>query len=73
MDRDVAEGYRSSIKDLVVARNGELPICPRDGKPCLTPELGCQTDYFGAMASDGVEETAWVCPRFKEGSSEFKK
>jgi len=66
MDKDVAESCRRSVEDLVVAQSGELPICPKDGKPCFTPEMGCHATYFGAMASDGVEETAWVCPRFKK-------
>jgi hypothetical protein len=63
MDKDVAESYRRSVENLIDVQNRELPICPRDGEPCLTPEMGCQTTYFGSMASDGVEETAFSCPR----------
>lgn len=42
-----------------------LPVCPFDGKPCLTPEKGCFQSVFGVMASDSKEEVLWVCPRFR--------
>ena len=67
MKSDVADIYRRCVEDLVASQNGELPICRSDGKPCLTPEMGCQSTYFGVMASDGKEETIGACPRFKQG------
>jgi len=63
MKRDVADGYRRDIEDLIVAQNRDLPICPSDGEPCLTPEK--QIVWFGVMASDGEEEIECFCPRFK--------
>jgi len=77
----VAKGLRSGMKSRavrpklkwenphLVAHNRELPICPFDGKPCLTPERGCQAVVFGFMVSDSKEELIGSCPRFKEGSS----
>ena len=53
---------------MVTMKNEELPVCPSDGKPCWTPNKGCQMSAFGSIASDGVEEIVWTCPRFKEGS-----
>ena len=67
MKSDVADIYRRCVEDLVVGQNRELPICPCDGKPCLTPEMGCEATYFGVVASDGKKETIGSCPRFKEG------
>jgi len=45
--------------------NGDLPICPSDGKPCGNPERGCFQEAFGVVALDGKSEILWVCPRFK--------
>jgi hypothetical protein len=63
MKRDVADGYRRDVEDLIASQNRDLPICPSDGKPCLTPER--QIVWFGVMASDGKEEIVCSCPRFK--------
>ena len=67
MKSDVADIYRRCVEDLVASQDRELPICPRDGKPCLTPEMGCFQHAFGVMASDGKEEIIGSCPRFKQG------
>jgi len=69
MKSDVADIYRRSVEDLIAVQNRELPICRYDGKPCLTPERGCQATSLGSKVSDGKEEILWSCPRFKEGSS----
>ena len=55
--------YRKDVEDLIASQNRDLPICPSDGKPCLTPEK--RVFWFGVMASDGVEELECACPRFK--------
>ena len=65
MKRDVADGYRRDVEDLIVSQNRELSMCPSDGEPCLTPER--RIVLFGVMASDGVEEIVCSCPRFKAG------
>ena len=59
--------YRRDVEDLIAFQNRDLPICRSDGEPCLTPERGCQAFAFGVMASDGVEELIYSCPRFKAG------
>jgi len=46
----------------------DVPLCPYDGKPCPTPDRGCQMVLFGVMAKNGKEEIAWSCPRFKPDS-----
>ena len=55
-----------------MVKNVELPLCWRDGKPCLY-NLNCEISFFGCMAKNGVEEVIWFCPRFKTGSSKVKK
>ena len=59
-DREV---YRKEVDSLIASQNRDLPICPQDGIPCLTPER--QIVWFGVMASDGKEEIECLCPRFK--------
>lgn len=48
--------------------NRDLPVCPFDGKPCLTPEKGCSASAFGVLVADGKSEVVWSCPRFKPDS-----
>lgn len=69
MGEDKARLYRRAVEDLIIAENESVLVCPSDGKPCLTPDRGCQAFAFGCMASDGEEEILWSCPRLKEGSS----
>ena len=57
------EVYRKDVEGLVDSQNRDLPVCPVDGEPCLTPER--QIVWFGVMASDGVEEIECFCSRFK--------
>ena len=68
MKSDIADGYRRDIKDLIVSQKVETFVCPSDGKPCWTPEMGCFVTAFGSMAKNGVEERLWTCARFKEVS-----
>jgi len=71
-DRMRGDNYRRDVDDLIVRENRDrdLPICPCDRKPCDYPDMGCQMTYFGVVASDGKEENAWSCPRFKPDSVE---
>jgi len=71
MKRDVAEGYRRDVEALIELQDGVLPLCRYDGEPC-PHNLGCQVSAFGVLASDGVEEVIWTCPRFKEVSPKSK-
>ena len=65
MNRD---DYRRDVEDLIAAQNRGLPICPYDGKPCLTPESSCEAHTFGLLTADDKERLLLRCPRFKPDS-----
>ena len=56
MDR--VDVLKSEISRLVREQN--LPSCPYDGKPCLTPYGSCGADRFGLGLP---EKMLWRCSR----------